>query len=112
MRPIDADALENNLIEQLDKANHTEQNVGIAMAINTVKSSPTVHEGGFLMKFVDLCKLVPEQQQMHLIYSELEVFGTADALSCMVNKEVDECKVINLEAENDTVKVWVTNENA
>ena len=62
------------------------------------------------MKLVDLCKLVPEQQQMRLIYSEFEVLGTVDALSCMVNREVDECKVINLEAENDTLKVWVENE--
>lgn len=59
------------------------------------------------MIFRDLCKLVPETQNMHLINSTLEIYGLTDAISCMVSDEVDECKVINIEAENDTLKVWV-----
>ena len=61
------------------------------------------------MKFRELSKLVPEAQDVHLIYSSFELFGGMDALSCMVNKEIDECEVVNIEAENDALKVWVEN---
>ena len=61
------------------------------------------------MKFADLCKLVPDTQNMHLICDGLEIYGQAEALSCLVNHEVDECTVTNIEAEDDTLKVWVEN---
>lgn len=59
------------------------------------------------MKFADLCKLVPETQNMHLIFSTLEIYGQTDAISCMVSHEVEVSTVNNIEAEEDTLKVWV-----
>lgn len=62
------------------------------------------------MTFATLCKLVPETQNMHLICGSLEIYGLADAIGCMVSREVDESIVINIEAEEDTLKVWVETE--
>lgn len=107
MRPIDADALENNLIKQLDKANHTERNVGIAMAVDTARKCPTVHEGECLMKFIDLCKLLPETQVIHLIFGDYEITGTEDSIAAIISAEFEDGKVVNIEAESDTLKVWV-----
>lgn len=54
----------------------------------------------------DLFKLLPCTQEVHLIYEDLEIRGTADSIETLCNSEVGEMDVINLETEKDTLKVW------
>lgn len=62
------------------------------------------------MKFIDLCKLLFEKQDVHLIYGDFAIFGTIASIEALVAHEVNECRVINLEADNDTLKVWLEKE--
>lgn len=62
------------------------------------------------MKFIELCRLLPESQPMHLICSSYEINGTEDSIAELISEAVEDFKVVNIEAYNDTLKVWVENE--
>ena len=59
-----------------------------------------------------LC-LVPEEQNVMLIFSDLSVVGTQDAISSVANSEINNSRVVNVEAADSVLKVWVEcDENA
>lgn len=59
------------------------------------------------MKFIDLLKLLPETQEVHLIFGDLGILGTEDSLGCLLNEDAFLAEVINIEAEDNKLKVWV-----
>ena len=64
------------------------------------------------MKLGEFFYLIPEEQKMRLMFLDLMVEGTQDSISCIANAEVNNMRVINVEAESDFLKVWVKDENA
>ncbi len=65
------------------------------------------------MRFIELCRLLAEAQEMRLICGDYEIFGTADSISGLVSEAVDEFQVVGIETDKDTLKVWVkAHENA
>ena len=64
------------------------------------------------MKLGEFFYLVPEEQNMRLLFDGLMVEGTQDAISTITNSEVNSMTVINVEAEDGYLKVWVKDENA
>lgn len=62
------------------------------------------------MKFVELLRLLPETQEIHLIYGDLGILGTEDSMGCLLNEEACNAKVVNIEAEDNKLKVWVEEE--
>lgn len=63
------------------------------------------------MKLGEFFYLVPEEQNIRLFFSGLEVTGTQDSVSTIANVEVNNMTVINVEAEDGFLKVWVKDEN-
>jgi hypothetical protein len=63
------------------------------------------------MKLGEFFYLVPEEQNMRLLFSGLEVSGTQDSISCIANEEVNGMTVVNVEAEDGFLKVWLKDEN-
>lgn len=59
------------------------------------------------MKFTELLRLLPETQEIHLIYGDLGILGTEDSLECLLNEDAFLAEVINIEAEDNKLKVWV-----
>lgn len=59
------------------------------------------------IKLNEFLYLVPEEQNVMLIFSDLSVVGTQDAISCFVNSEVNNSRVVNTEAVDNVLKVWV-----
>lgn len=59
------------------------------------------------MKFVDLYKLIPETQEIHLIFGDLGILGTMDAMGCLLNDNAFNANVLNIEAEDNKLKVWI-----
>ena len=51
--------------------------------------------------------LVPEEQNVMLIFSDLSVAGTQDAISCFANSEINNSRVVNAEAVDSVLKVWI-----
>ena len=64
------------------------------------------------MKLGEFFYLVPEEQNMRVLFGGLEVSGTQDSISCIANSEINNMAVINVEAEDGFLKVWVKDENA
>lgn len=65
------------------------------------------------IKFNEFIALVPEEQNVMLIFSDLSVVGTQDAISCITNSEINNSRVVNTEAVDSVLKVWVEyDENA
>ena len=64
------------------------------------------------MKLGDFFYLIPEEQKMRLMFLDLMVEGTQDSISCLANAEVNGMTVINVEAEDGFLKVWVKDETA
>ena len=64
------------------------------------------------MKLGEFVYLVPDEQKMRLMFLDLMVEGTQDSISCIANEEVNNMTVINVEAEDDFLKVWVKDETA
>lgn len=59
------------------------------------------------MKLGEFFYLIPEEQKMRLMFLDLMVEGTQDSISCIANEEVNSMTVINVEAEDGFLKVWV-----
>ena len=59
------------------------------------------------MKFVDLYKLIPETQEVHLIVDDCGILGTMDAMGVLLNDNAFNAEVINVEAEDNKLKVWI-----
>lgn len=64
------------------------------------------------MKLGEFFYLIPEEQEMRLLFEGLEVTGTQDAIACLANEEVNGMTVVNVEAADGFLKVWVKDENA
>lgn len=59
------------------------------------------------MKFIDLFNLIPETQEIHLIFDDCGILGTMSAMECLLNNDAFNAKVINVEAEDNRLKVWI-----
>ena len=59
------------------------------------------------IKLNEFLYLVPEEQNVMLIFSDLSVVGTQDAISCIANSEINNSRVVNTEAVDSVLKVWV-----
>lgn len=59
------------------------------------------------MKFIDLYKLLPESQEIHLIFGGHGVLGEADAMGCLLNDDAFNAKVVSIEAHAGKLKVWI-----
>jgi hypothetical protein len=59
------------------------------------------------IKLNEFLSLVPEEQNVMLIFSDLSVVGTQDSISCFANSEVNNSRVVNTEAVDSVLKVWV-----
>ena len=65
------------------------------------------------IKLNEFLSLVPEEQNVMLIFSDLSVVGTREAVSSIANSEVNNSRVVNTEAVDSVLKVWVEyDENA
>lgn len=64
------------------------------------------------MKLDDFYHLIPDEQKMRLLFLDLMVEGTQDSIACIANEEINNMTVINVEAEDNFLKVWVKDENA
>ena len=64
------------------------------------------------MKLGEFFYLVPEDQQMRLLFLDFMVEGTQDSISTLANEEVNSMIVSAVEAEDGFLKVWVKDENA
>lgn len=62
------------------------------------------------MKFIELLPLLPETQEIHLVYGDLGILGTEDSMGCLLNEEAFNAKVVNIEAEDNKLNVWVEEE--
>lgn len=62
------------------------------------------------MKFIELLRLLPETQEIHLIFGDYGILGTEDAMGCLLNDESFNAKVVNIEAEDNKLKVWLKEE--
>lgn len=63
------------------------------------------------MRFDTFLALVPETQKIQLMYEGFMLMGEQDSLACMLNENTLSGIVVNVEAENDTLKVWVNENN-
>ena len=63
------------------------------------------------MKLGEFFYLVPEEQQMRLLFLDLMVEGTQDSVSTLANEDVNSMIVSAVEAEDGFLKVWVKDEN-
>lgn len=59
------------------------------------------------MTLKDFFKLVPEMQKMRVFWSSLEISGTQDSLTAFTNDEFNATTVVNVEADNDKLIVWL-----
>ena len=63
------------------------------------------------VKLGEFFYLVPEEQHMRVMFGGLMVEGTQDAVSTIANSEVNNMAVVNIEAVDGFLKVWVEDEN-
>lgn len=59
------------------------------------------------MKFVDLYKLMPGTQEVHLIVDDCGILGTMDSMGVLLNDNAFNAEVVNIEAEDNKLKVWI-----
>lgn len=59
------------------------------------------------MTLIDLFNLIPETQEMHLIVDDCGILGTMGAMECLLSVEAFNAKVVNIEAEDNKLKVWI-----
>lgn len=59
------------------------------------------------LKFAELFNLIPETQEVHLIFADCGIVGTGDSFACLLNDDAYNAKVINVEAASDKLKVWI-----
>ena len=60
------------------------------------------------MKLKDLVEVVPDIVKIHLVFSgEIALDGTKESMDVMVSDEIMECNVINIEARDNVLWVWV-----
>lgn len=62
------------------------------------------------MKFIDLCKLISEPQEVHLIFGDHGILGEMDAMGCLLNEDAFNANVTCIEAEGNKLKVWIKEE--
>lgn len=60
------------------------------------------------MKLIDFLQLVPDAQQMIIVYADdFVVEGTEDSLGCVLCEDVYKGIVTDVEALGDVLKLWV-----
>lgn len=63
------------------------------------------------MKFKDLLCLIPEAQEMCIYYLDFQVSGTMEGLICMLDERIHDLFVINVEADDSKLSVWLKEED-
>lgn len=63
------------------------------------------------LKLGEFFYLIPEEQNMRLLFDGLEVSGTQDAISCISNSEVNSMTVYSVEAYDGYLKVFVRDDD-
>ena len=63
------------------------------------------------MKLKDLIRLIPEAQEMCIIYLDFQVSITMEALICVLDEWIHELFVINVEADDSKLCVWLKEED-
>lgn len=64
------------------------------------------------LKLGEFWGIIPEEQNVRLMFVGLMVDGTQASVSTLANEEVNAMTVVNVEAEDGWLKVWVEDENA
>lgn len=64
-----------------------------------------------MLKLRDLLRVIPEAQEMCIIYLDFTVSGTMEALECMMCDDIRKLIVINIEADDGTLRVWLEEED-
>lgn len=59
----------------------------------------------------ELFDLVPEEQEMQIVFCGLKVEGTQEALACITNQETNDMTVVNVEAADNKVIVWLNDKS-
>ena len=59
------------------------------------------------IKLNEFLYLVSENQNVMLMFSDLSVVGTEDAISCIANSNANNSRVTGVEASDDLLKVWI-----
>lgn len=63
------------------------------------------------MKFKDLLHLIPEAQEMCILYLDFQMSGTMEALCCMLDERIHDLFVTNVEADDGKLSVWLEEED-
>lgn len=63
------------------------------------------------IKLNEFLYLVPERQQVRLIFDGLFVTGTQEAVSFVANSDINGRDVTRVNAADDCLEVWVRDEN-
>ena len=63
-----------------------------------------------ILTLAELLYLVPEEQNVRVIFYGLEVSGTRPSVSTFVSKDVNNGRVVGVEAAGDELKVWIEGE--
>lgn len=63
------------------------------------------------MKFKDLLRLIPEAQEMCIVYLDFTMSGTMEALCCILDERIHELFVTNVEADDGELSVWLEEED-
>ena len=63
------------------------------------------------MKFKDLLRLIPEAQEMCIVYLDFQVSSTMEGLCCMLDERIHELFVTNVEADDGKLSVWLEEED-
>lgn len=55
----------------------------------------------------ELFSLIPDEQVVQIVFCGLKVEGTQEALVCITNQETNDMAVVDVEAADDKVVVWL-----
>ena len=58
------------------------------------------------MRLIDFLQLVPDTQEMQLVYEGFMLKGAEDSLRCMLGEDIYNGIVTDVEAEDGLLKVW------
>lgn len=59
------------------------------------------------MKLNDILDIIPEEQKINLIKSDESISGFCSSILYFMDFSYGEFKVVNIQAQDDIIKVWV-----
>ena len=62
------------------------------------------------MKLIELLQLIPDKQEMQIVYDGFMVQGEEESLGCMLCEDAYKGIVTDVEAEDNVLKVWTKEE--